>query len=96
MQPAARLRLDMCCTCKYVLNMSKMIQLRHVPDAVHRKLKARAAMKGMSLSDYLVREVTAIAQQPTLEEALAEIAKREPVVWKEPVVETIRRMRDER
>lgn len=76
--------------------MSKMIQLRHVPDAVHRKLKARAAMKGMSLSDYLVREVTAIAQQPTLEEALAEIAKREPVVWKEPVVETIRRMRDER
>ncbi|MFI5413285.1 MAG: hypothetical protein ACHQ0I_01675 [Candidatus Lutacidiplasmatales archaeon] len=35
--------------------MSKMIQLRHVPDAVHRKLKSRAAKKGMSLSDYLVR-----------------------------------------
>jgi len=41
--------------------MSKMIQLRHVPDALHRKLKARAAKKGMSLSDYLIAELTPIA-----------------------------------
>ena len=37
--------------------MSKMIQLRGVPDALHRQLKARAAMSGLSLSDYLLREV---------------------------------------
>jgi plasmid stability protein len=76
--------------------MSKMIQLRHVPDAVHRKLKARAAMKGMSLSDYLVREVTQLTEQPTMQEVLAEIRKLSPVEWREPVVETIRRMRESR
>ena len=76
--------------------MSKMIQLRHVPDAVHRKLKARAATKGMSLSDYLVREVTHLAEQPTMQEVLSEIRKLSPVEWREPVVETIRRMRESR
>ena len=43
-------------TCRYVLRMAKMIQLRHVPDDLHRKLKARAALAGLSLSDYLLRE----------------------------------------
>lgn len=86
----------MCSTCKYVEDMSKMIQLRHVPDAVHRKLKARAAMKGMSLSDYLVREVTQLTEQPTMQEVLSEIQKLSPVEWREPVIETIRRMRESR
>ena len=58
----------MCSTCNNVDDMSKMIQLRHVPDALHRKLKARAARKGMSLSDYLVSELTPIAELPTMEE----------------------------
>ena len=47
----------MCCTCKYANHMSKMIQLRNVPEALHRKLKARAAMAGLSLSDYLITEI---------------------------------------
>jgi len=51
-------------------------------------------MKGMSLSDYLVGEVTQIAKQPTMEEALAEIAKLPPVKLAEPAAVTIRRMRD--
>ena len=76
--------------------MAKMIQLRHVPDAVHRKLKARAAMKGTSLSDYLVREINQIAEQPTLDEVLAEIAKLSPVKLREPAAVTIRKMRDGR
>jgi plasmid stability protein len=33
--------------------MTKMIQLRNLPDALHRGLKARAAMADISLSDYL-------------------------------------------
>src|SRR5947207_3403455 len=41
-------------TCLYVYHMPTMIQLRHVPDDLHRKLKARAALAGMSLSDYLI------------------------------------------
>jgi plasmid stability protein len=48
--------------------MSKMIQLRNVPDSLHRSLKARAAMAGMSLSDYLLGEIKEIAERPTLAE----------------------------
>ena len=48
--------------------MSKMIQLRNVPDPLHRQLKARAALAGLSLSDYLVREVRKLAEHPTPEE----------------------------
>ena len=40
--------------------MSRMIQLRNAPDALHRKLKARAAMAGMSLSDYLLAEILSL------------------------------------
>lgn len=51
--------------------MSRMIQLRHVPDSLHRRLEARAAQEGMSLSDYLVREVRKVAERPTPEEIRA-------------------------
>jgi plasmid stability protein len=48
--------------------MPKMIQLRNVPDALHRSLKARAALAGMSLSDYLLKEIKEIDERPTLAE----------------------------
>ena len=48
--------------------MARMIQVRNVPDALHRTLKAKAAMSGMSLSDYLLREFREIAERPTLSE----------------------------
>jgi len=48
--------------------MSKMIQIRNVPDAWHRHLKARAAVAGMSLSDYLLSRIRGIAEPPTLAE----------------------------
>jgi len=53
---------------KYARRMAKMIQLRNVPDALHRVLKAHAAMAGMSLSDYLLAEIKEIAERPTLTE----------------------------
>jgi antitoxin FitA len=59
--------------------MPKMIQLRHVPDALHRTLKARAAMAGMSLSDYLLAEIREIAERPTLAEIRERLQKRAPV-----------------
>ena len=59
--------------------MSKMIQLRNVPDALHRTLKARAATAGMSLSDYLLAEIREIAERPTLTELRDRLHKREPV-----------------
>lgn len=73
--------------------MSKMIQLRNVPDALHRRLKARAAMSGMSLSDYLLSEIKEIAERPTMAEMLERLGQREPVTVP---VDTARLVREER
>jgi plasmid stability protein len=59
--------------------MAKMIQIRNVPDALHRSLKARAAMAGMSLSDYLLAEIREIAERPTLAEFRERLHKRKPL-----------------
>jgi len=59
--------------------MSKMIQVRNVPDSLHRALKARAAMAGMSLSDYLLAEIREIAEKPTLVELRERLHARKPV-----------------
>lgn len=55
--------------------MSKMIQVRNVPDGLHRQLKARAALEGRSLSDYLLTELARIAERPTRQELLARLAQ---------------------
>ena len=66
----------MCTTCVMVDHMSKMIQVRNVPDDVHRTLKARAAAAGMSLSDYVKRDLEEAAARPSLEEIDARVASR--------------------
>ena len=76
--------------------MSKMIQLRHVPEALHRQLKARAAMAGLPLSDYLIREVRKIAEQPTVEEMRERLMKREPYRGRLSPTEVLRAERDSR
>jgi plasmid stability protein len=59
--------------------MSKMIQVRNVPDPVHRKLKARAALAGLSLSDYILSELERVLEKPTREELLVRLASRTAV-----------------
>jgi antitoxin FitA len=59
--------------------MPKMIQLRNVPDALHRRLKARAARADMSLSDYLLAEIREIAEKPTLAGMRDRLHKRKSV-----------------
>ncbi|RMH23530.1 MAG: hypothetical protein D6696_00250 [Acidobacteria bacterium] len=76
--------------------MPKMIQLRNVPDELHRKLKARAAMAGMSLSAYLIREIEKSARCPTPEEIRARIASRTPVKLSMSTAEAVRREREGR
>ena len=73
--------------------MSKMIQLRNVPDALHRCLKARAALAGMSLSDYLLAEIKEIAERPTLAELRERLHTRKPVGSQ---LDTARMVREER
>ena len=73
--------------------MSKVIQLRNVPDALHRRLKARAAKAGMSLSDYLLAEIKEIAERPTLAEFRERLHQRKPVAIQ---FDTARLVREER
>ncbi len=56
--------------------MSTMIQIRNVPDDLHRQLKSRAALEGMSLSDYLLAEIRQSAARPTLDELRQRLAQR--------------------
>jgi plasmid stability protein len=76
--------------------MSKMIQMRHVPDDLHRKLKARAAAEGLSLSDYLVREMRRIADRPTAAELRGRIAQRSAVAVKTSPAVAVRAEREHR
>ncbi|MBX3485692.1 hypothetical protein [Phenylobacterium sp.] len=73
-----------------------MIQVRNVPEELHRRLKARAAMVGLSLSDMLLREMKAVADRPTLEEMRARLAALPPVVISETSAEAVRAERDSR
>ena len=76
--------------------MSSMIQIRNVPDALHRRLKARAALEGKSLSDYLLAEIAESAERPTVSELRARLAARTPVSpLREPAL-VVREERDSR
>lgn len=88
--------LDMCSTCNYGGDMSKMIQLRNVPDSLHRKLKARAALEGMSLSDYLLGEIRRAAERPTVAELRERLHRRQPVNPSTSPAEAVRAERDAR
>jgi plasmid stability protein len=74
--------------------MTRMIQIRNVPDDVHRTLKVRAAQAGMSLSDYLLAEVAEVAERPTIEELMGRLRRRRPLEELESSAEIIRRHRD--
>lgn len=88
--------VDMWCTCEHVIHMSVMIQIRNVPDDLHRRLKARAAMAGMSLSEYLLREVRQVAERPTMEEMVRRLETRTPVQTSISTADLIRAERDSR
>jgi antitoxin FitA len=85
--------IDMGGACGHVMHMSSMIQIRNVPEALHRRLKARAAMAGMSLSDYLLKEIREVAERPTLEELRARLASRSRVEPEEDTADVVRAVR---
>ena len=85
--------VDMRSTCFYVFHMASMIQIRNVPDALHRRLKSRAALAGMSLSDYLLGEIRQVAERPTLDELRARLERRPAMT---PSVAPARAVRAER
>jgi plasmid stability protein len=74
--------------------MSVMIQIRNVPDDVHRQLKARAALAGMSLSDYLLGEARLSLSRLTTQQIEHRLAQRRPVRARRSAVELLREERD--
>ena len=76
--------------------MTVMIQIRNVPDGFHRRLKSRAALAGMSLSDYLLKEIREVAERPSLEEMRDRLQRRSSVTLSTPTAELIRAERDRR
>ena len=80
--------------CMHVDRMPKMIQIRNVPDDVHRALKVRAAEEGLSLSAFLLREITELAHQPTFEEIFERARRRGTFAVSEDPVAIIRAARE--
>jgi hypothetical protein len=76
--------------------MATTILLHHIPEALYRELEARAALAGLSLSDFLMRELRKIAEQPMPEEMLQRLSQREPYTGKLSPTEVLRRERDSR
>jgi len=81
---------------RYRFSMARRIELRDVPDDVHRKLEARAAQEGLSLPEYLLVEMKKIADRPTMAEMLERLASREVVNPRESAVDIIRENRNSR
>lgn len=75
--------------------MSKMVQIRNVPDDLHRRLKARAALEGLSLSDYLLTEIRRSMERPTLQELRQRLAQRTPVNPRPRPAKAVRMERDQ-
>jgi plasmid stability protein len=73
-----------------------MVQIRNVPEEFHRRLKARAAMEGMSMSDYILREVGKALERPTRREVLERIRTRPPRKLTPSAAEVIRAERNAR
>jgi antitoxin FitA len=74
--------------------MTTMIQIRNVPDALHRRLKSRAALAGMSLSDYLLSEIRREAERPTLDELRARLERRPETIPSVSPAQAVRAERD--
>ena len=88
------LAIDMWVACAHAIRMSRMVQIRNVPDRLHRTLKGRASDAGQTLSDYLLAELERLAVRPTRDEMLARIHSRKRVTLKTPAAVIIREERE--
>lgn len=86
-------QVDAWSTCSYPFPMSVMVQIRNVPTELHRRLKARAALAGMTLSDYLLHEIRRMAERPSVEELRARLRGRSAAI---PSISPARAVRAQR
>lgn len=78
------------------MGMARMIQIRNVPEGLHRTLKARAALEGASLSDYLLEELRRVSRRPTLRELEERLRGRTAVTPRLSPVDAVRQERAKR
>ena len=86
----------MCKTLNHCNRMSRMLQIRNVPDGLPARLKVRAAYAGMSMSDYVLREIRHSPDRPTREEVFARIAGLPPIHLDPPPADILREDRNKR
>lgn len=76
--------------------MSIMIQIRNVPDDLHRQAKARAALEGITLSDLALRALRREVDTLTFDEVVARVRELGPVYGAPPASEILREERERR
>ncbi len=86
--------VDMRSACVHPLRMNGMIQIRNVPEALHPELKSRAALAGMSLSDYLLNEIRQVADRPTIDQLRARLDRRPASTLSVAPADAVRAERD--
>lgn len=91
---AAAQVLSTCVSQVYAGDMSKMIQVRGVPDHLYATLEARAARQGMSLSDFIKKELERTAERPTMREWLEMTRRSKPIASKQSAAQIVRELRD--
>ena len=82
--------------CDHILRMSRMVQIRNVPEEIHRTLKSRAARSGMSLSDFLLAELRKVAERPTADELVQRLAELPAIRTRASSAAAVRAARAER
>ena len=76
--------------------MSKMIQIRDVPDELHLRVRRRAEEAGMTLSDFLKQELVRLAEQPTVREVRERVQALSPIEYPLSSAALVREERDRR
>jgi plasmid stability protein len=76
--------------------MATMIQIRNVPDSIHRQVKARASLAGMSMSEFILQELKRVIERPSREELLDRLARLPEIEVEPSPAELIRSERDSR
>ncbi|NKC15134.1 MAG: toxin-antitoxin system HicB family antitoxin [Gammaproteobacteria bacterium] len=76
--------------------MSTLLQVRNIPEELHRRLKARAALEGLSMAQFVIREIERALQRPTRQMVLEAIERQPATMLDEAPAEAVRQERDSR
>ena len=83
-----------CDTCIRYPTRVKTIQVRNVPEDVHRTLRTRASAAGVSLSDYVLGELNRVAERPPVADLLERARARAGGAGRDAIVDAVRAGRD--